>query len=318
MSLHFASPTRVGGIRAVLIALVAVASAVAVALLVAVQPQAIAAGGRHAAVYYQTQYDGDRYVSPLELTANGAPVTDVLVGAFHLNSPEEVSLNDDPPDAAKFDQMWADLGALQGQGVQVLGMVGGAAQGSFQRLDTEFDTYYPVLKNIISTYKLDGVDLDVEEEMSQAGIERLVRSLRADFGPEFQITLAPVASALSGGGNLSGFDYEELYRNVGGDISWFNAQFYNGWGDASSTADYDAIINRGVIPARKVSLGVLTNSGNGGSGYVDVAGLRSTLTALKDKYTDFGGATGWEYFNAQPADGSGPWQWVTDVASAWS
>ncbi|WP_243788471.1 glycosyl hydrolase family 18 protein [Saccharopolyspora gloriosae] len=317
MSLQFNAPHRVGVLRAVLIALTAVVLAVVLALLVAVRPQADAVDGKHAAVYYQTQYDGDRYVSPLELTANGAPVTDVLVGAVHLNSPTELHLNDDPPDAAKYEQMWTDLRALQDNGVQVLGMVGGAAHGSFQRLDTEFDTYYPLLKNFLNTYGLDGVDLNVEEEMSQQGIQRLITALRADFGPDFLITMGPVASALSGGGNLSGFDYDQLYREVGGEIAWFNAQFYNGWGDASSTADFEAIVDRGVIPAERICVTALTNQGNGGSGYVDVEGLRATLSELQDRHPDFGGVTGWEYFNSQPAAGSDPWQWLIDVTESW-
>ena len=90
-------------------------------------------------------------------------------------------------------------------------MVGGAAPGSFTRLDTEFDTYYPRLRDYITTYGLDGVDLDVEQPMSLAGMERLIDALRADFGRHFVITLTPVAPALSGGGNLSGFDYDALY-----------------------------------------------------------------------------------------------------------
>ncbi len=275
-----------------------------------------AAAGQHAAVYYQTQFDGDRYVSPKSLTDNGAPVTDVLVGALHLNSPTDVRLNDDPPGDGKFSRMWSDLAAMQGSGVRVIGMVGGAAPGSFERLDTEFDSYYPALKNVIDTYHLDGVDLDVEEKMSLQGMEKLIGQLRADYGPEFTITLAPVASALSGGPNLSGFSYEDLYRDKGSDISWFNAQFYNGFGDASDTADFDAIVDKGIIPAEKISVGALTNPANGGSGHVDVPTLQDTLRQLGEKHTSFGGVTGWEYFNAEPADGSEAWQWVREVASA--
>jgi hypothetical protein len=40
--------------------------------------------------------------------------------------------------------------------------------------------------------------------MSLAGVERVVDALRRDFGTWFLVTLAPVATALSGGGNLSG------------------------------------------------------------------------------------------------------------------
>jgi chitinase len=197
-------------------------------------------------------------------------------------------------------------------------MVGGAAQGSFQRLDTDFNTYYPVLKNIITTYKLDGVDLDVEEYMSLAGMERLIRALRTDFGTNFVITLAPVATALYGGGNLSGFNYEQLYRDVGSSISWFNAQFYNGWGYMGAPANYEAIVNRRVIPAQKVVAGMLSNPGNGGSGYVDINTAQSTVRGLVIAHQEFGGAASWEYFNSLPGGASAPWQWAGTMASAMS
>ena len=88
---------------------------------------------------------------------------------------------------------------MQDIGVKVLGMLGGAAQGSFQRLDrsdVEFEAYYVPLRDMIRRHNLDGLDLDVEEPMSLNGIVRLIDRLRTDFGAEFLITLAPVATAL--------------------------------------------------------------------------------------------------------------------------
>ncbi|WJV44791.1 glycosyl hydrolase family 18 protein [Streptomyces flavofungini] len=279
-----------------------------------------AARGKRVVVYYQTQYANGSYVSPLGLTRNGTGVTDVLVAAVHLNDIKgpyaPVHVNDDPPEAAKYDQMWRDLKEMQRQGVHVLAMVGGAAPGSFTRLDTEFDTYYPLLRDFIRRYGLDGVDLDVEERMSLAGIERVIDALRADFGPGFLITLAPVGSALSGGGNLSGFDYERLYRERGGDIAWFNAQFYNGWGSMASTASYAAVIRRGLIPASKVIAGTLTDPSNGGSGYVAPSRLKATIRSLVARYPDMGGVMGWEYFNSQPGGTAQPWRWAAEVSSA--
>ncbi|MFF9900068.1 glycosyl hydrolase family 18 protein [Streptomyces longispororuber] len=279
-----------------------------------------AAASRRVVVYYQTQYTNGTYVSPLNLTAQRTGVTDVIVAAVHLNDVNgpyaPVHVNDDPPSAAKYDQMWRDLKTLQGQGVHVLAMVGGAAPGSFTRLDTEFDTYYPLLRDFVRRYGLDGVDLDVEERMSLAGIERVIDALRRDFGPGFLITLAPVGSALSGGGNLSGFNYERLYRDRGGDIAWFNAQFYNGWGSMASTSSYDAVMRRGLVPASKVVAGTLTDPSNGGSGYVDVARLKSTIRSLVARYPQMGGVIGWEYFNSQPGGTAQPWRWAAEVSAA--
>lgn len=302
-------------VRRTLAGMVAGLVAVAAVMLGGGTP-ASAADGKRVVVYYQTQYDNGTYVSPLGLTDHDTGATDLLIGAFHLNDDGSVHLNDDPPGDPKFSQMWTDVAAMQAKGVHALGMVGGAAQGSFQHLDTDFATYYPLLKNVVSTYHLDGLDLDVEESMSLGGVERLIDQLHTDFGSGFLVTLAPVATALNGGGNLSGFSYDQLYRDRSSSIAWFNAQFYCGWGSLSSTSGYDAIINHGVVPADKVVAGTLTNPANCGSGYVDPGTLASTLGALSSAYPTFGGVAGWEYFNSLPGGTSAPWQWAASVSAA--
>jgi hypothetical protein len=302
-------------VRRTLAVLVA-AFVAAAAVLIGSGTPAVAASSKRVVVYYQTQYYNGTYVSPLGLTANNTGATDLLIGAFHLNGDLSVHLNDNPPSDPMFTQMWADVATMQAKGVHAIGMVGGAAQGSFQALDTNFATYYPLLKNVVSTYHLDGLDLDVEESMSLAGMERLIDQLHTDFGAGFIVTLAPVATALSGGGNLSGFSYDQLYRDRASSISWFNAQFYCGWGSLSSTSGYDAIINHGVVPADKVVAGTLTNPANCGSGYVDPSVLNSTLASLVSKYPTFGGVAGWEYFNSLPGGTGAPWQWAASVSAA--
>ncbi|MGW5715998.1 glycosyl hydrolase family 18 protein [Amycolatopsis sp. NPDC003865] len=284
---------------------------VALVLMISGAVPASAAAGRRVVVYYQTIYNGSTYVSPLPLRDAGA--TDVIVGAIHLDANSVVHLNDDPPNAAKFTRMWQDLATLRSQGVHVLAFVGGAAAGSFQRLETQFDTYYPLLRNLIRTYSLSGIDLDVEEHMSNTALNKVIDALRADFGSSFLVTLAPVATELSGGGGLSGLNYDTLYRDRGGQISWFNAQFYCGWGSLSSTSGYDSIIRRGVVPASKVVAGTVTNPANC-SGYVDMSTLQSTVRSLKSKYADFGGIDGWEYFNSLPGGTSAPQQWAQQIA----
>lgn len=180
---------------------------------------------------------------------------------------------------------------------------------------------------MISSYKLNGLDLDIEEETSLSTASRLIARLRADFGPDFLITLAPVATALIPDPNipphlrpprpmlvsgpspnplhptlphLSGFSYPELECSVyGREIAWYNTQFYCGWGDASTTQWYDAIIAAGWKP-EKVVMGVVTNPGNG-AGHVPISTLRGVCARLREKYQHvgrgFGGVMGWEYFN---------------------
>jgi hypothetical protein len=54
---------------------------------------------------------------------------------MHLNEgPGNITLNDHRPDDKRFEQLWGEVAWLQGSGVKVLGMLGGAAKGTFERL----------------------------------------------------------------------------------------------------------------------------------------------------------------------------------------
>lgn len=269
--------------------------------------------------YYQTHDSPPgQHVSILPLITEFTGITHVILAAIHLNDdPGNITLNDHPPSHPRFKQLWEELDVLQFAGIPVLGMLGGAAKGSFTRLDGDdklFEVYYVPLRDIIRTYKLDGLDLDVEENMSLAGVIRLIDRLKADFGESFLITLAPVATALQAGRHLSGFDYEALEVLRGAKISWYNTQFYCGWGDMQNTSGYDMIMGYGW-PAHKVVVGLITNPGNG-SGYVAPEVLAPVLVTLRAKYPSFGGVMGWEYFNSIPGDVDRPWEWAAFMARA--
>jgi hypothetical protein len=195
-----------------------------------------------------------------------------------------------------------------------MGMLGGAAKGSFTRLDLDnvtFETYYIPLRDLIRERGLDGLDLDVEERMSLAGVIRLIDRLKSDFGSGFTITLAPVAAALMSDNprhNLSGFSYEALEVMRGPQVEWYNTQFYCGWGDLGTPDNYDLMMARGW-PAQKIVVGMVTNPDNG-SGWVPFEVLNGVLTTLKTKYPAFGGVMGWEYFNSLPGGRERPWEWA--------
>ena len=102
-------------------------------------------------VYYQTQYDGDKYCSPTPLT----PVaTHLIVAAFHLfaddNGNKMIHLNNVSPDDSTLTQMWTDVAQMQGSGVKVMGMLGGAAKGSYSNLASDFADYYKLLSSCIT------------------------------------------------------------------------------------------------------------------------------------------------------------------------
>lgn len=157
---------------------------------------------------------------------------------------------------------------------------------------------------------------------------RLIHYLHRDMGPHFIITLAPVGTAMiyNNGINLSGFSYFDLEGNatdpISGKslISWYNTQFYSGFGDPSTPATYQRIIGQGWDPARIV-MGVLDNN-NDGHGFVATKYVVETIKQLRVLYPSFGGVYGWDYFDAGIAsesneeDGTEPWQWVLKIKDA--
>lgn len=264
--------------------------------------------------YHQTHYQDGKYVSILPLLTQQTGATHVILAAIHLNQPTgNITLNDDPYKAAKYDTLWAEMHELQNGGIKVLGMLGGAHQGSFTALDGDmasFEASYKPLREMVMWMGLDGLDLDVEEAMSIAAAIRLIDHLKADFGADFLITLAPVATAMWAQQNLSGFDYEVLEKAFGHKIAWYNTQFYCNWACMKSTADYEKMAVR--WPPEKIVVGLVTNPRNC-AGWVEDGVLRDTLMALMEKYPSFGGVMGWEYFNSitseHPVEGE-PWCWA--------
>ena len=282
-------------------------------------------GSKRVIYYYQTQYSQGSYVSLSPLWAKLNPVnhkpyvTDLIVAAFHLGYDNHgapyIHLNDNPPGDPMFDVMWPEVATLQSDGVTARMMLGGAAQGSYAVLFSHWSIFYPILKQTIAQYKLNGVDLDVEETVSLYDIKKLIHRLNADFGNKFLITLAPVSSALSGGSNLSGFSYDQLYKSPeGAKIAWFDAQFYSGFGSLISTTDYDNVIAHGYPPDLVVA-GTIANPSDG-FGYLPITTITSTVKQLVAKYPTFGGVFAWEYFNALPGGPAHPEKWAAIISRA--
>ncbi|CAK7219817.1 hypothetical protein SBRCBS47491_003979 [Sporothrix bragantina] len=291
-------------------------------------------------IYFQTTHDSatGQPISMLPLiTEQGIALTHLIVCSFHIGQPGSATtptlhLNDYPPSDPRFATLWNETAVLQAAGVRVMGMVGGAAPGSFatNTLDstntTEYEAAYAQLYDAIVAYNLQGMDLDVEQSMSQAGITRLVERLNGDFGPNFEVTMAPVASALKPGGsgaNLSGFNYATLATTLattsGAGVSFYNAQFYNGFGSLATTSDYEAIVSPPdwLWTTEEVLLGQITAPSEG-SGYTAPGTLNATVVALRDYYGTghpLGGIMGWEYFDSAPGSTSAPWQWAQDMTA---
>ncbi|EJT78261.1 chitinase 3 [Gaeumannomyces tritici R3-111a-1] len=277
------------------------------------------------AIYYQTTHDATtgRPISMLPLvTEQHIALTHLIVCTLHVRADRELYLNDFPPSHPRFATVWAEAAVLRDSGVRVVAMVGGAAEGSFaaDTLDAPegsplFERAYGQLRDALRRFGLQGLDVDVEQPMSQRGAARLVGRLRADFGPEFTITMAPVASALTTREwpNLSGFSYRELEATSGRDVEFYNAQFYNGFGDMIDTGAFDSVVAAGYDP-RRIVAGQVTTPDNGAQ-WTPFDQLARTMGELRRKYGEVGGIMGWEYFNGKPGGQAKPWEWAQQITA---
>lgn len=273
-------------------------------------------------IYYHDRANDthNKHVSLLPLVQNTSDisVTNILIATLDLNSTglflrsgaKELDI-----DSPAFDNLWTDVAEVQKHGIKVSGMMLGAFR-ALSGNDTWFETNYAILHDGIKKHKLDGLDIDVEtaDAITLDEVIRLIDRLRKDFGPTFLITMSPVAEALSGGRNLSGFNYKTLEARRGDSIAWYNAQFYNSFGLVSSTDDYDAIVDYGFKP-KKVVMGMTTDPANGDD-FVPLDKTKETLQKLVAKYPGFKGVAGWVYFDARPGRQEAPWKWAQIMANA--
>lgn len=315
--------------------------------------------GPRVVLYHQTHHgpnDGPP-VSLLPLIANNTGITHIIIAAIHINEgPGNITLNDHPPDHPRNTTLWGEVAWVQASGVKVLGMLGGAAKGSFDRLDgddtSRFEAHYAPLRDILRRHRLDGIDLDIEEPTTIPGTTRLIDRLRADFGPAFLITLAPVATGLLlNAPHLSGpaFDYHLLEQLRGHEIAWYNVgqrictpswRLIDGRRNSTMVGE-TRVLHSGTMPSLQLGggpnvsvclvscclvpkrrltpwqvLGLLTNPSNGGSGFVPIAQVESVIHSIRARHPDFGGIMGWEYFNALPGDQARPWEWAARIGRA--
>ncbi|KAK4625603.1 uncharacterized protein CLAFUR5_05713 [Fulvia fulva] len=271
-------------------------------------------------------------LSLLPIVEQNTRATHIYLAATHINEdPNGITLNDHSPDDAMFDSVWSDVATLQQRGVKVMMMLGGAAAGSYPRLcsgsnGAVSETYYTPLRDVLRRHKVDGIDLDIEEQVPYTCPLNLLRRFYQDFGKDFILTMAPVASELQPAGyGLGGFSYKTLESKAtasdkpnGKIVNWYNAQFYNGWGDASSANGYNAIVANGYSPDR-VALGVLDSRNDGGSGWYALGTYAKTIATLRKNYNNFGGDVGWEYWDAGVSESpalQNPWEWVKTMGNA--
>lgn len=240
-------------------------------------------------IYYYQTFVGLRPI----LDQNPIKVTHIHLSSFHFgldsNNEPYIHLNDFPPDNEQFKTVWEEIKEARQKGIKVLFMIGGAG-GAYGALFSNFEVYYNLLIKTIKQFPyIDGIDLDIEEDVDIKNVIMMIERLKQNFGNDFIISMAPLAGSLMmNNPGMGGFIYKTLYNVLGKSITYFNGQFY---GDFSLNS-YDIIMENGY-PQEKVVMGML-------SGDIDMKDACSIISNVKKKYPNFGGVFVWEYCNAPP------------------
>ena len=241
--------------------------------------------------YYQSFVGLDKALTHIE------DIDVINISSIHFGKDKDgnksIYLNDNKPYDLLFNELWLQTEKAFNQGCTIMLMMGGAGF-AYKELFSDFDIYYPLLRDLINLKSyIAGIDLDIEESVTIDQIKMLINQLVKDFGEDFFITMAPVSSTLQNdGSSMAGFSYKDLYLSEEGKrIRWFNTQCYNSF----SMNTYESIINNGY-PVEKVVMGME-------SGQFDDKTFSDALEEvkkIKDKYPTFGGVFDWEYLNAPP------------------
>ena len=251
--------------------------------------------------YYQTLNGLDNLIK----MGNNCPVTHLHLSAIHFGTNTDgskyIHLNDNDPESSKFTELWKQCETLSQMGVKIILMIGGAG-GAFQKLFSDFGAYYSMLRSTIRKHNcINGVDLDVEEVIQQSSIERLIQQINLDFGGEFIISMAPIASSMmNDNSGMGGFCYKNLlFSTMGKYITYFNVQCY---GDFNFET-YNAIIKNEYDPSMVV-MGMISSDFN----KTNFTQALMEVSKCVQKYDNFGGVYDWEYCSAPPIK-TDPSQW---------
>lgn len=259
--------------------------------------------------YYQTFVGLSQVDQLLKKYPNAVNVINISSLHFGIDPNTQkpyIHLNDNIPDDPKFDQVWNETYQLHQKYQTKIHLMLGGAGGAYQVLFGDFNTYYPMLVQLIRSKPwITGLDLDIEEFVHLSDVQSLIRHLRHDLGQSFTLTMAPIAGALiSDNPGMGGFVYKDLYQSPEGkEIAWFNVQAYT---DYTLTA-FDQMVSNGY-PASKLVYGMISDQ------FVSLQDFKqralATIKQIKTKYPNFAGVFDWEYWNAPPASTKNPSEWA--------
>lgn len=244
--------------------------------------------------FYQTFTDNDL----IPILKNKPDVTDIHLASIHFGHTTDnklyIHLNDDDPDASKFNNVWMSLKLANKLGINVSLLIGGAG-GGWSTFFSNYDACYELLKNMLTSHDIiTGINLDIEESVTITNICKLISDIKRDFH-HFEISMSPVQYSLqTNNPGMGGFSYRDLMNTSYGQyISYMCGQFYQDY----SLFAFDQVINNGYHPEFIVM------------GSIAGLGSASVIKQIKSKYPNFGGVFSWEYDITRPD----PLTWSRDM-----
>lgn len=222
-----------------------------------------------------------------------------------------------------------EVAAAKAQGKKVLLSIGGAADQLYLTSQSHEDNFVNSFIAIATEYGLDGIDIDTEKGLStnpdtlihadnpQYSADHLVRAIRrikAHFGPDFLLTMAPETAHTIGAntptnwlGSINWGVYLPLINELRNEISWVQMQYYNtgSMPGIDRNRFFDSATQDGLVawteamiegfdiastgtrylglPQEKVVIGLPASgsSSAAGSGYTDPAIVKAAIKCLR-------------------------------------
>ena len=102
-------------------------------------------------MYVQTFTTPDKQpLSLLPLLEHQTKVTHIILASIHLQDQAgHITLNHDPLEAPMYDRIWEEVKTLQENGIRVMALLGGAAGGTYAKLNGTDDEVRPPLPSIL-------------------------------------------------------------------------------------------------------------------------------------------------------------------------
>ncbi|MDR0270446.1 fibronectin type III domain-containing protein [Paenibacillus sp.] len=206
----------------------------------------------------------------------------------------------------------SDIQAKHAQGKKVIISVGGEKGNvNLGSASPNVANFVDSMYNIITTYGLDGIDIDLENGMNVANLTSAVKQLQQRVGSGFILTMAPQTIDMQSAST----SYMQLYNNLKDITTVINVQYYNsgcmlgrdGKCYSQGTVDFLTALSdlslQWVAPSQ-LAIGVPAGSAAAGGGYVSPTVVNNALGCLANgtgcgsykpvaQYPDFRGAMTW-------------------------